>query len=97
MRTVKEVGWKEFLTEFEPEVHEAIKAARMREGVDGVAMLQCGVLDSSRCGMKTALIFGSGCTFKTVEQMDIPQGVYTNGLPSSASFLELFTKEKPNV
>lgn len=94
-RDIKKLSWKEFIAQYDSKVHEAIITARKREGVIGIATLQCGVLDSSRCGQLTALIYGTGCTFKTPQDMDIPQGVYVTGLPSSAAFPVNYTEEMP--
>jgi hypothetical protein len=96
-RDVKELSWKEFIKQYDKEVHEAIINVRKREGVTGVATLQCEVLDSSRCGMLTAMIYGPSCTYKTVDDMlKNPGGVYPTGLPSSASFPINFTVDLPS-
>ena len=97
MREVKKLSWVEFLKQYDPSVHEAITFVRGKEGVTGVVTLQCEVLDSSRCGQITAIIYGPGCTFKTVDDMlKLPGGVYPTGLPSSASFPINFTEDKPS-
>lgn len=95
MRDVKKVSWSEFLKEFDPSIHGAIVNARKRPNVTGIACIVCEVLDSSRLGMKTALIYGPGCTYKTLQDMDIPSGIYTTGLPSSAAFPSVYTEDLP--
>lgn len=96
MRDVKNLSWKEFIAQYDSSVHEAISVNRKKEGVDGIATLQCEVLDSSRCGMLTALIYGPECTYKSVDQMlEYPGGIYPTGLPSSASFPINFTTDLP--
>jgi hypothetical protein len=96
MRDVKKLSWQEFIAQYDPSVHDAISANRKKAGVDGVATLQCEVLDSSRCGILTALIYGPGCTYKSVDKMlEIPSGIYTTGLPSSAAFPINFTTDLP--
>lgn len=91
----KQISFNEFLKEFDPSIHNTLKNVRNKQGVEGIAGLKCQVMDSSRFGMLTALIYGPDCTFKTVEQMDIPQGVYVTGMPSSAAFVEFYTTDKP--
>jgi hypothetical protein len=97
MREVKKLSWAEFIKQYDASVHEAIANNRKKEGVTGVVTLQCEVLDSSRCGMLTAMIYGSGCTYKTVDDMlKFPGGVYPTGLPSSASFPINCTEDMPS-
>ena len=96
MRDVKKLSWDEFIKQYDPSVHTAIAQNRVREGVTGVVTLQCEVMDSSRCGVLTAMVYGPGCTFKTVEDMlKLPGGVYPTGLPSSASFPVNYTEDLP--
>lgn len=95
MREVKKLSWSEFIAQYDPSIHGAIARNRRKEGVSGIATLQCEVMDSSRCGMLSALIYGPGCTFKSVADMDIPQGVYITGLPSSAAFPVNYTEDLP--
>ena len=96
MRDVKKLSWSDFIKQYDDSVHGAIAQVRSKEGVTGVVTLQCEVMDSSRCGQLTAMIYGPGCTFKTVDDMlKLPGGVYPTGLPSSASFPINFTEDKP--
>lgn len=96
MRELKKLSWSEFIAQYDKSVHDAIANNRKKEGVSGVATLQCEVLDSSRCGQMTALIYGPGCTYKTPKQMnEHPGGVYVTGLPSSASFAINYTEDMP--
>ena len=96
MRDVKRMFWNDFIKQYDPSVHIAIARNRGKEGVTGVVTLQCEVMDSSRCGELTAMIYGPGCTFKTVDDMlKLPGGVYPTGLPSSAAFPINFTEDKP--
>lgn len=92
---MKQVSWNEFIDKFDRTVHNKIIEARKRNGVLGIAGLRCQVLDSSRCGQLTALIYGTGCTYKSIENMDLPGGIYPTGLPSSASFVEFYTEDMP--
>ena len=97
MREVTKLSWEEFLKQYDSSIHEAITFKRGKKGVTGVVTLQCEVMDSSRCGQITAMIYGPGCTFKTVDDMlKLPGGVYPTGLPSSASFPINFTEDKPS-
>jgi hypothetical protein len=58
--------------------------------------MKCHVLDSSRCGQLTALSYGPGCTYKSLDVIKEQKGgVYITGLPSSASFPEFYTEEMP--
>jgi hypothetical protein len=92
----KQVSWSEFLDQFEKEVHEDIATARKRPGVDGIACMVCQMMDSSRFGRKTALIYGPGCTYSSIEMIEAQQcGVYLTGLPSSASFPITHTTDLP--
>ena len=88
--------WAEFIKQFDGSVHAFIASNRKKEGVTGVACLRCQVMDSSRFGQTTALIYGPTCTFKSVEQMEKQQGgIYIMGLPSSASFPINYTEDLP--
>jgi len=92
---IPRVSMKDFLEKFEPEIRPAILDVRKRDGVAGVAGLKCEVMNSSRFGLLTALIYGPGCTFKTLEEMtERNGGVYITGLPSSASFVYFYTEDK---
>lgn len=96
MRTVIKLSWKDFIKQYDKSVHDAIAANRKKPGVDGVATLQCAVLDSSQCGMLTALIYGPECTYKSIQDMlKNPGGIYITGLPSSASFPINYTEDIP--
>ena len=96
MRDVKKISWKDFLAQYDPSIRDAITENRWKVGVDGIVTLQCEVLDSSRCGMLTAMIYGPGCTYKSVEDMlKNPGGIYPTGLPSSAAFPINFTTDLP--
>jgi hypothetical protein len=93
----KQVSWQEFLAMFDPKVHEALKANREKPGVDGIAVLECHVMDSSRLGDKTGLIYGPDCTFKSIDVMkEQKAGIYITGLPSSASFPIAYTTDMPS-
>jgi len=88
--------WAEFIKQFDGSVHAFIASNRKKEDVTGVACLRCQVMDSSRFGQTTALIYGPTCTFKSVEQMEKQQGgIYITGLPSSASFPINYTEDLP--
>jgi trehalose utilization protein len=92
----KKLSWKEFIEQFAEEVRDRIAANRKRAGVDGMAMLVCHVLDSSKIGERVVLMYGPSCTFQTLEMLQsMTAGVYTNGLPSSASFAESYTTDVP--
>lgn len=97
-RTVKKLPWKEYIDQFDPSIREAIANARKKPGVTGIATLQCEVLDSSRCGQLTALIYGEPYTYKSLEHLIEVQGdggIYPTGLPSSASFVVSYTEDLP--
>jgi hypothetical protein len=96
MREVKKMFWAEFIKQYDSSLHEALSVNRKKEGVTGVVTLQCEVLDSSRCGALTAMIYGPNWTFKTVDDMlKFPGGVYPTGLPSSAAFPINYTEDMP--
>ena len=59
MREVTKLSWADFLKQYDSSVHDAIARNRVKEGVTGVVTLQCAVLDSSRCGHLTAMIYGA--------------------------------------
>jgi hypothetical protein len=89
--------WAEFIKQFDVSVHEAIAKNRNQPGINGVACLQCQMMDSSQFGQMTALIYGPDCTFKSVEHMEEQMGgVYITGLPSSASFPINYTEDLPS-
>jgi hypothetical protein len=95
-REVTKLSWPDFLKQYDKEVHDALATVRKHEDVTGVVTLQCEMMGSSRFGMLTAMIYGPGCTFKTVDDMlKLPGGVYPTGLPSSASFPINFTEDMP--
>lgn len=96
MSEPKKVTWSEFISHFNEDVRDQVAECRNRKNVDGMVGLVCQVLDSSRCGQLTAMIYGPGWTFKTLEDITSrPGGVYTTGLPSSAAFVEFYTTDKP--
>ena len=93
---VKKLSWSEFIAQFDESVRDAIAVSRKKDGVDGVVMLVNHVFDSSRFGDKTAMVYGPGCTYKSLQVIrDQRCGVYITGLPSSASFVESYTEEVP--
>ena len=92
----KKLSWPEFIAQFDESVQNAIENTRKKEGVEGMVMLVNHVLDSYRLGDKTAMIYGPACTFKSLESItEQKAGVYTTGLPSSASFAESYTTDMP--
>ena len=92
----KKLSWKEFIEQFDTDVRASIVSNRKKEGVDGVAMLVCHVLDSSRIGQRTAMIYGPSCTFKSLDMIQEQKGgIYPTGLPSSAAFAETYTTDNP--
>ena len=89
----KKLTIEEYLDLFEPEVHDAIRESLTREGVAGAVCMVNQVFDSGRFGLRTSMIFGPGCTFKSIEKIERqskPGGIYLTGLPSSASFPERY-------
>jgi hypothetical protein len=97
MSKAKKLSWAEFVAQFDSSVQDALAANRKKPDVAGIACLECQVMDSSRFGTRTALIYGPGCTFKTLEQMeDLQGGVYITGLPSSAAFPVSYTDDMPS-
>jgi hypothetical protein len=92
----KKLSWPEFIAQFDESVQNAIENTRKKEGVEGMVMLVNHVMDSSRLGDRTAMIYGPACTYKSLEMiMEQKAGVYTTGLPSSASFAESYTTDMP--
>ena len=92
----KKLSIEEYLDLFEPEVHDAIRESLTREGVAGAVCMVNHVFDSGRVGHRVSMIFGPGCTFKSMEQIERqsnPGGIYTNGQPSSASFPEGYVEK----
>jgi hypothetical protein len=97
MRNVEKLSWEDFIKLYDKSVHKVIENNRRKPGVSGIATLKCEVLDSSRCGQITALIYGPECTYKTLDAMNKEQGgIYTTGLPSSAAFIYNYTEDMPN-
>jgi hypothetical protein len=89
--------WAEFVKEFGSEVEEALTSSRKHEGTTGLVCLVNHVMDSSKFGERHAMRYGPGCTYKSLEQIEsMTGGVYTNGLPSSASFAEFYTEDMPS-
>jgi hypothetical protein len=96
MPDVKKLSWAEFIAQFDESIQNAIENTRKKAGVEGMVMLVNHVLDSSRLGDKTAMIYGPACTYKSLEMIQERKGgVYTTGLPSSASFAETYTTDMP--
>jgi len=94
MSKIKKLSWAEFIAQFDESVQDTLSTRRKKEGVDGMVMLVNHVMDSSRLGDRTAMIYGPSCTFKSLEMItDQKGGVYINGLPSSASFVESYTTD----
>ena len=92
----KKLPIEEYLDLFEPTVHDAIRASLSREGVSGAACMVNHVFEPGKFGRKVSMIFGPGCTFKSIEQIERqsnPGGIYTNGQPSSASFPEGYVEK----
>ena len=97
MRDIKKLSWAEFIAQYDESIREAVASARKKPGVVGIATLKCEVLDSSRCGQLTALIYGPDCTYKSVDEMaSRPGGIYITGLPSSAAFPYNYTEDMPS-
>jgi hypothetical protein len=97
MRDIKKLTWAEFIAQYDPSIQEAVINARKRPGVVGIVTLKCEVMDSSRCGQLTALIYGPDCTYKSVDHMaSRPGGIYVTGLPSSAAFPYNYTEDSPS-
>ena len=98
MRNIEKLSWGDFIKRYDKSVRNQIAEYRKRPGVSGVVTLKCEVMDSSRFGMETALIYGPGCTYKTLDDMVCKQGgmgIYLTGLPSSASFVYNHTEDMP--
>ena len=64
--TEKSLG--DFLALYDPEVHAAIIERLNRRDVSGVVSYENLDLCSSQCGHRTALIYGPGCTYKTLDE-----------------------------
>jgi hypothetical protein len=96
MRDIKKLSWNDFIKQYDASVVDAIGNNRKKQGVNGIATLQCEVFDSSRFGQITALIYGNDCTFKSIEDMrKTTCGIYVTGLPSSAAFPINYTEDMP--
>jgi hypothetical protein len=93
MRDVRELSWQDFVKLFDSSILGSLDAMRGKPGVCGLMALRCEVLDSSRCGMISGMLYGPDCTFKSVEQASaLTGGVYVTGLPSSAAFPFAYTR-----
>lgn len=64
--TEKSLG--DYLALFDKEVHAAILERLNRKDVDGVVCFVNLDFSSSQFGHRTALIYGPGCTYKTLEE-----------------------------
>ena len=94
MSEIRKLSWSEFIAQFDESIRDTLVTCRKKEGVDGMVMLVNHVMDSSRFGDRTAMIYGPSCTYKSLEMITEQKGgVYITGLPSSASFAESYTTE----
>ena len=96
MNDTPKLSIDEYLDLFEPEIHDAIRESLAREGVVGAVSMVNQVFDSGRFGLRSSMVFGPGCAFKSIEQIEEqakPGGIYLTGLPSSASFPEGYVEK----
>lgn len=90
--TEKSLG--NFLGLFDQEVRPAIIERLAREDVDGVVCFTNIALDSSQCGHRTAMIFGPGCTYKTIEEC---AAGHLGDVPSRFQYPQEFYLKAPAV
>lgn len=53
--------------DFDEEIHDTIRRMLDTEGVDGMVVFECQDMCSPHIGERRGLIFGPGCTFKTLD------------------------------
>lgn len=66
---LKPVTRPEFIALFDPEVHDEINTRLDRPDVAGVVCFENLDLDSPNLGIRSALIYGPGCTAKNISDL----------------------------
>ncbi len=65
--TIKKIPWSTLIVMFDASVRDQIVALSNRPHVEGLMVYQCLQLDSTMAGQCAAVIYGPGCTFKTLD------------------------------
>lgn len=78
---VKSLG--DYLGLFDPEVRPKIIEMLARDDVDGAICFENILIGSSRCGERSSVIYGPGCTYKTTDDV---KGEHLNDLPSERQY-----------
>ncbi len=76
---IPEVPWAEFVTNFDPSLHAVLAKKISEPGTDGLVLLVCNVLDSSRIGTKAAAQYGPE---RTLKLNDLEPGRQIGQMPS---------------
>lgn len=81
----------ELLKMFDPRVHDAMKANFGRMDVEGIVVFECLDVDSPHFGKRTALIYGPGCTYKTL--MPLAEGCLRN-IPETSLYPTFYAEKR---
>lgn len=66
---LKKTTFEEVLKMFDPKVHDALKANYEKKGTQGIVVFENLQMDSSNFGQRTALIYGPGCSYPTLDAL----------------------------
>ncbi len=66
---IVKVGYYELLRLASPEIEHLIMAGCTRKGADGYAVFRVEQMDSSAYGKISFMLFGPGCTYKTIDEV----------------------------
>jgi len=80
---MKELQGNEFFDLFDPEVHQTLKDVAKKFDADGMIVFENLQMDSSQFGERTAVVFGSCCTYKTAQDAE---GKWLYDLPSQRQY-----------
>jgi DNA ligase-1 len=62
-----EVSWSEFAARFDPSVHDTLRHKALEPGTEGLLLMECVDLSSSRLGEVAALVYGPARTYAAAD------------------------------
>ena len=86
---MKEITMKELLEMFDPSVQPRIIGVVARSQATHVVVAENQQMDSSQFGLRTAMVVGPTCTYKTPEECE---GKWLHDLPSQRQYFVAFAK-----
>jgi len=69
---MKEITLEQLFSHFDPEVHDAIRKAILRNNASHLVVFECLQMDSSNLGKRTALCVGPTCTYTLDHVINTP-------------------------